>query len=145
MQNKEIYINDLVKLEHFASEFAAEICERERVVIYLHGDLGGGKTALTQFVIGFLGCKERVKSPTYSLVEPYEIKNHKIYHLDLYRLQDTQELYFMGIADLFERNAFFFIEWPERLASLSIRPDIEISLKIDENNVNARFLKVNYK
>ena len=140
MQNKDIYINDLKDLEHFAFDFADLLRQKEKAVVYLHGDLGVGKTTLTRYILGFLGWTDTVKSPTYSLVEPYEFKNIKAYHLDLYRIQDPQELYFMGLADLFENEALFFIEWPERLASLNVKPDIEITLALDSSNQDARTL-----
>lgn len=145
MQNKDIYIKDLNALEKFAFDFAKELSEQQKAIVYLHGDLGAGKTTLTQYIIGFLGCTDRVKSPTYSLLESYETDTHKIYHLDLYRLQDPEELYFMGIADLFETDALFFIEWPERIDSLNVRADIEIALRLEKDHPDSRFLTLNQK
>lgn len=114
----------------------------KKTICFLYGNLGAGKTTLTQMLLKELGWNGRVKSPTYTLIEPYEVGKQKIYHLDLYRIQSPDELYFMGLQDLFAENAFFFIEWPERLADLGIKPDIEIFLEIDQNDPNARHLSV---
>ncbi len=84
------------------------------LVIYLHGDLGAGKTTLTRALIQALGHAGRVKSPTYGLLEHYDIPGISVLHLDLYRIGDPGELEFLGIEDLIDRNTLLLVEWPER-------------------------------
>lgn len=124
----------------FASAFAKKLAAMDHSILFLHGNLGSGKTTFTQMVLHELGWQQRVKSPTYSLIEPYEIGNRKVYHLDLYRLQRPEELYFMGIQDIFNEQALFFIEWPERIQDLNLQPDIEIFFSIDEDHIEGRNL-----
>ncbi|WP_198333724.1 tRNA (adenosine(37)-N6)-threonylcarbamoyltransferase complex ATPase subunit type 1 TsaE [Psychrobacter namhaensis] len=114
--------------------------------VWLAGDLGAGKTTLTRYWLQALGHKDAVKSPTYTLVEPYSILQEDgttkpVYHADLYRLQDPEELSFIGFDEyLDEPNALVIIEWPSRAVSYLPPPILFIDMTQgdDENGKEAR-------
>lgn len=105
-------------------------CLKPGMVIYLYGDLGAGKTTLVRGVLNALGYTDRVKSPTYTLVEPYHIAGLDLRHFDLYRLHDEEEWEAAGFRDEFDGRNIFFIEWPEHALGLIPPADVKIDFEI---------------
>ncbi len=112
----------------FAQRLAAQL--QPGMVIYLQGDLGAGKTTLVRSVLNALGYNGRVKSPTYTLLEPYQVAGLDLRHFDLYRMNDEEEWESAGFRDEFNGRNIFFIEWPDKARNLLPTADVEVVFEI---------------
>jgi tRNA threonylcarbamoyladenosine biosynthesis protein TsaE len=108
-------------IDNFANKFASDL--QLPLVIWLAGDLGAGKTTFARAFIHALGYQGRVKSPTYGLLEQYQLASLQVLHMDLYRISDPGELEFLGLADLLDENTIVLIEWPENGGHWLPKPD----------------------
>jgi len=98
-------------------------------VLHLRGDLGAGKTTLVRGLLRALGYAERVKSPTYTLVEPYSLSSLHLYHFDFYRFEDRSEWLSSGFREYFNPQSLCVVEWPEKAGGLLGPPDVEVRLQ----------------
>lgn len=102
------------------------------LAIFLHGELGAGKTTLVRGALRALGWAGRVKSPTYTLVELYEFSRLRLHHFDFYRFQDPREWSDAGFRETFDGVNVCLVEWPEKAQGLLPPPDVEITLQIQD-------------
>lgn len=121
---------DETATKQLGQQLAGALASEVRAHIYLEGQLGAGKTCLVRGFISGLGYEGKVKSPSYSLIEPYLIQGRQVYHFDFYRINDPQELELIGINEYFAENAICLVEWPELAAKLLPVPDLEIKLNL---------------
>jgi tRNA threonylcarbamoyladenosine biosynthesis protein TsaE len=123
-------LNNEKKTQQIAEKLAKYCPKTERFIIFLEGELGSGKTTFARFFLQTLGHAGPVKSPTYTLVETYQVANHLIFHLDLYRLQAPREILELGLYDELSQVAIWLIEWPERALAFLPQADILCSLAL---------------
>lgn len=110
-----------------------------KCLLFLHGDLGAGKTTLVRGMLRGAGYQQTVKSPTYSLVEEYDVAGRRLFHFDLYRLKDPEELEWMGMADYLQQSALCCVEWPNMGKGYLPTADLEIYL---HHQNHARLLEI---
>jgi len=106
-------------------------------IVFLRGQLGAGKTTLVRGVLAELGHSGAVKSPTYTLLEPYELAAANVFHFDLYRVNDPQELEFVGFDEIIDGDGIKLFEWPERAQSWLPAAHVEVTLDVPpQRNAN---------
>jgi len=120
-----VALPDEAATEELAARLASEL--EAPATVLLRGDLGVGKTTFTRYFLRARGVTGAVKSPTYTLLEPYELADGPLYHFDLYRINDPWELELAGFAELFDERALRFVEWPERGADWLPPADLEMA------------------
>lgn len=127
---KTVRLADEAATEALGRALAAAVKRSGRGgTVFLQGNLGMGKTTLSRGVMRGMGHEGAVKSPTYTIVEPYEHLQPMVYHFDLYRLGDPEELEYLGIRDYFEASCLCLIEWAERGNGILPAPDIQVTLE----------------
>lgn len=126
-------------LEQVVSEILSKYPQK---IIALHGNLGAGKTTFVKYMLKNLGIQDEVLSPTFGLINEYFIQDYTIYHLDLYRLKNTDEAIALGIDDYIFSGAYCFIEWPDKIAEL-LPNELTLHLNFVVNTDNSRLITVN--
>ncbi len=128
MSRLELDVNTPEEMEEWGMRLAQAI-GHSGATVFLSGPLGGGKTTLVRGLLHALGHRGAVKSPTFTLVEPYALPRGPVYHFDLYRITDPDELEFLGIRDYFDGRALCLIEWPGKGAVGFIQPDVQVRIE----------------
>lgn len=126
---KNLHWPDEAATQSFADALAAQPVLRQ-AFIELHGELGAGKTTLVRHLLRALGVTGRIKSPTYAVVEPYELPAMAIWHFDFYRFQDPREADDAGFRDIFASPGLKLAEWPQQAAGYLPRADLVIELEV---------------
>ena len=124
----QIYLDSTEQTEKFGADLFNKLSGK--VLIFLEGDLGVGKTTLVRGFLRASGYGGVVKSPTYNLVEEYCIDQLKVFHFDLYRVTDPEELEWIGIRDYLDQDAICFVEWPDKGEGFLPAPDKVIKLAV---------------
>lgn len=141
---QEFYIDNETDMVAFGERLGREFYAQKKFqCIFLNGDLGAGKTTLSRGILRAFGHAGAVKSPTYTLVEIYEFPARRVYHFDLYRLGDPEELEYMGIRDYFSDNSICLIEWPERGQGVLPKPDVLIDVSAQDLGRKIRVVTTN--
>ncbi|PHS24332.1 MAG: tRNA (adenosine(37)-N6)-threonylcarbamoyltransferase complex ATPase subunit type 1 TsaE [Methylophaga sp.] len=139
MKPWNIYLADEAATLNLGARIA-KLCPPQQFTIHLEGELGAGKTTLCRGLLRELGHQGNVKSPTYTLVEQYDFSDRSVFHFDLYRLVDPEELDYIGLDDYMNSNSLCLIEWPQQGGNYLPRPDIIIKLQYDESCRQASIL-----
>ena len=125
------YLSSEQETEAFGKELGSRITQLNTgIILWLEGDLGAGKTTLSRGVMRAFGHSGAVKSPTYTIVEPYQFGEQKLYHFDLYRLADPEELEYLGFRDYLDQDSCSLIEWPSRGQGYLPNPDMRVNLSV---------------
>ncbi len=121
----KLQLADAAAMEALGARLAPVL---DHAIVYLQGELGAGKTTLARGILRGLGYAGKVRSPTYTLVEPYPVDPGMVYHLDLYRLVDAEELEWLGLRDMLAEPALLLVEWPERGGG--VLPEADLIVRI---------------
>ncbi|MEO9530960.1 MAG: tRNA (adenosine(37)-N6)-threonylcarbamoyltransferase complex ATPase subunit type 1 TsaE [Crocinitomicaceae bacterium] len=125
----------LDQLPSIAEQIKTALLASKKKFIQLKGEMGAGKTTLTNELMKNMGIDEEGSSPTFSIVNEYFSVNYgKIYHFDFYRIEDESEAYDIGVEEIFEEDAFCFVEWPSRIENLLPEDSVVISITLDGLN-----------
>ena len=138
MATVEIASADESQTEALGTRLAAILPRACR--LYVRGPLGAGKTTLVRGVLRGLGHTGPVTSPTFTLVEPYDLGDTRAYHFDFYRVADPGELEFLGLRDYFNGESICIVEWPERAGSVLPVPDLDVMIRL--SNERGRVLQL---
>jgi tRNA threonylcarbamoyladenosine biosynthesis protein TsaE len=122
----ELHLDSEEAQDGFGRRLATEL--QAPLIVLLKGELGTGKTTLVRGILRGLGHSGAVRSPTYTLLEPYQMGQKAVLHLDLYRLGDPRELEYLGLRDLLGEDSLLFVEWPERAAGNLPAPDLDVEI-----------------
>ena len=128
--------NDTIE---FAKDFAENL--NKHSIIVLSGDLGSGKTKFTEGILKYFGLDDEISSPTFTIVNEYDAKDVKLFHFDLYRLEDIDEFYAIG-GEEYLQNGICIFEWGEMIESILPKGYIKITFSRDLENVDLRKLKI---
>lgn len=135
---KHFELADVVATELLGAQLAAALEAHAGAVIYLEGDLGAGKTTLARGLLRACGVRGAIRSPTYTLVEPYDIGARTLLHMDLYRLTDPLELNNLGLEDYPPQSSLWLVEWPQRGQPLLPPADMILQLQAGGQGRSAR-------
>ncbi|WP_316816795.1 tRNA (adenosine(37)-N6)-threonylcarbamoyltransferase complex ATPase subunit type 1 TsaE [Pedobacter nyackensis] len=138
MNNIKIEVNGLAELDDAAKKIIT-FAQEERIFIF-EGEMGAGKTTLIKVLAKTLGVTEVVTSPTFSIVNEYDMNGNVIYHFDFYRIKNIQEAYDIGYEEYFYSDNICFIEWPGKVESLL--PEHHVKIEITAVSENDRLLSI---
>lgn len=134
----EIIIKNIENIGEAAREFIKEIGEHK--VFAFYGTMGAGKTTFIKAICEELGVEDVITSPTFAIVNEYQVLDNTIYHFDFYRIKKLEEVYDMGYEDYFYSGSLCFIEWPELIEDLL--PDDAVKVEIAEQADGSRIIKI---
>lgn len=125
MASKTLQLKDEAATRKLAEGLAKQV--KSGFKLYLSGQLGAGKTTLSRYLLRSLGVTETIKSPSYTLVERYEVDSFSMLHIDCYRLGDAEELYYLGLSDDWDES-LLLVEWPEKAEGFLPPADLNLTL-----------------
>ena len=138
----KLHLADAAATEAFAIKLLAVLpANTAGWTLLLEGELGAGKSTFARALITAMGHPGAVPSPTYTLVEPYQLADRKVYHIDLYRISSEEELRYLGWGEL--EDGFRLVEWPDRAPGLASAADLRLSLSYHESGRDAKFKGLN--